>query len=273
MPSDATADVYDALAPIYDAVGGASFATLVADRLEPLLARETGAFLDLGCGTGALLCALRARHPGWRLCGVDVSPGMLAVARRKPGSDGVLWARARLPGPLPFAERFDVVGAFYDTLNHLPDLERRCCGPAGGWRSISTTRSGSRRCGATGSRSRSRGIRSTASCGTTRGRARPRRRSASGRAGSSGGSSSTSAAFRRSRSKRACARPASPPKSPPPGRPCGGIAQARRGSWPQRSTENRRRIENSASIRSNRHRYFKYLSETPGRLGYPRRTL
>jgi SAM-dependent methyltransferase len=48
---------------------------------------------------------------------------MLAVARGKPGSDGVLWVRARLPGPLPFLETFDVVGAFYDTLNHLPDLD------------------------------------------------------------------------------------------------------------------------------------------------------
>jgi SAM-dependent methyltransferase len=152
-PSDARteggappADVYDALAPIYDAVGGArAFAMMVAERLERLVAfrREqlagaagppppAGArallsdalsFLDLGCGTGTLLCALRALHPGWRLAGVDVSPGMLAVARAKPGSGGVLWARARLPGPLPFTERFDVVGAFYDTLNHLPDLD------------------------------------------------------------------------------------------------------------------------------------------------------
>ncbi len=48
---------------------------------------------------------------------------MLAVAGRKPGHESVLWARARLPAPLPFTERFDVVGAFYDTLNHLPDHE------------------------------------------------------------------------------------------------------------------------------------------------------
>ena len=32
-------------------------------------------------------------------------------------------ARARLPAPLPFGERFDIVGSFYDTLNHLPDQE------------------------------------------------------------------------------------------------------------------------------------------------------
>jgi SAM-dependent methyltransferase len=141
--SEAVADVYDALAPIYDAMGGARpFAMLVADRLEELIAtrrqRPAGpagappppalisdelSLLDLGCGTGTLLCALRARHPGWRLAGVDVSPRMLAVAGGKPGSDGVLWARARLPGPLPFTERFDVVGSFYDTLNHLPDVD------------------------------------------------------------------------------------------------------------------------------------------------------
>jgi SAM-dependent methyltransferase len=148
--TDTVADVYDALAPIYDAMGGGEpFAMLVAERLEALISSrraqlgargETPApaavsagqaalvsdavsFLDLGCGTGTLLLAMRARHPGWRLCGVDVSPGMLAVAGSKPGHESVLWARARLPGPLPFAERFDIVGAFYDTLNHLPDHE------------------------------------------------------------------------------------------------------------------------------------------------------
>jgi SAM-dependent methyltransferase len=146
------AEVYDALAPIYDAMGGERpFAMLVAERLErlfafrrsqlraldqpPALAAASAAasehpsvsdavsFLDLGCGTGTLLLALRALHPGWRLCGVDVSPGMLAVAVGKPGHESVLWARARLPAALPFTERFDVVGSFYDTLNHLPDHE------------------------------------------------------------------------------------------------------------------------------------------------------
>ena len=125
--SEAVADVYDALAPIYDAMGGAQpFAMLVAERLEELIATRLSdavSFLDLGCGTGTLLLALRALHPSWRLCGVDVSPGMLAVAGRKPGHESVLWARSRLPAPLPFTERFDVVGAFYDTLNHLPDLD------------------------------------------------------------------------------------------------------------------------------------------------------
>lgn len=128
-PSDTTTDesvggVYDALAPIYDALGGGlPFARLIAERLEPLLVAESGSFLDLGCGTGELLCLLRTRRPGWRRCGVDLSPGMLAFARSKPANEGVLWVRARLPEPLPFGARFDVVGSFSDTLNHLPDLD------------------------------------------------------------------------------------------------------------------------------------------------------
>jgi SAM-dependent methyltransferase len=125
--TDDAAVVYDALAPIYDQIGGArSIGLMVAERLEALLASrgfDPASVLDLGCGTGTLLSVLRGRHPGWRLAGVDVSAGMLAVAREKIGSDGVLWVRARLPGPLPFAEGFDAVGAFYDTLNHLPDLD------------------------------------------------------------------------------------------------------------------------------------------------------
>jgi SAM-dependent methyltransferase len=131
VPSGAridTTDTYDALAPIYDALdGGEAFSTLVAERLRPMLAAVeaevvgTPSFLDLGCGTGTLLLALRVGHPRWRLVGLDASAAMLGMAAPKPESETVLWTRARLPGPLPFKTRFDVVGAFYDTLNHLAD--------------------------------------------------------------------------------------------------------------------------------------------------------
>ena len=45
--------------------------------------------LDVGCGTGLLTCelAIDGRH----VIGVDPSPGMLAVARRKPGAKRVHW--------------------------------------------------------------------------------------------------------------------------------------------------------------------------------------
>jgi len=146
-PSTAT-DVYDAFAPIYDAVGGARpFALLCAQKLDALLAlrqpqliaaagtnaaaasgpgalaARTLSVLDLGCGTGTLLCALRKAHPDWRLAGVDGSRLMLRCAQEKPGHESILWLRARLPRALPFRDDFHVVGAFYDTLNHLPDLD------------------------------------------------------------------------------------------------------------------------------------------------------
>jgi SAM-dependent methyltransferase len=122
-------DLYDALAPIYDAWQSADSATpfgvLAHARLEAALASRGGAgvasFLDLGCATGELLLALGRDHPGWRLAGVDRSAAMLAAAAAKPGARRVTWVRAELERALPFGRPFDAAGAFYDTLNHLPD--------------------------------------------------------------------------------------------------------------------------------------------------------
>jgi SAM-dependent methyltransferase len=127
-PQHALERAYDALAPVYDALGGWRwFGAPVATRLEALVAnRALGAgrpaLLDLGCGTGNLLSALRAAHPAWRLAGADASREMLKLAART-AAPGISWVRARLPAPLPFRDRFDVVGAFHDTLNHMPDAD------------------------------------------------------------------------------------------------------------------------------------------------------
>jgi SAM-dependent methyltransferase len=131
---DGGADLYTALAAIYDdwqsSDGMQPFALVAAAKLAPLLEREARArgpsgdsfsFLDLGCGTGTLLDALRRRQPAWRLTGVDGSAAMLAVARRKSTAQTLGLARVPLEGPLPFCRRFDAAGAFYDTFNHLPD--------------------------------------------------------------------------------------------------------------------------------------------------------
>jgi SAM-dependent methyltransferase len=45
--------------------------------------------LDLGCGTGLLTCELAV--DGRQVIGVDPSPAMLAIARRQPNTDRVLW--------------------------------------------------------------------------------------------------------------------------------------------------------------------------------------
>jgi SAM-dependent methyltransferase len=124
-----SADLYDALAPIYDewqeAAETVPFALVTSAKLGPRLERlaRDGAFsfLDVGCGTGLLLSDLRLAHPAWTLAGLDASAGMLAIARRRPGAETITWARAALSQPLPFGRRFDAAGAFYDTLNHTAD--------------------------------------------------------------------------------------------------------------------------------------------------------
>src|SRR5215467_15864211 len=56
--------------------------------------------LDLGCGTGRLLCAAASRFPGTTLVGVDVSAGMLKVAAVAGGRLTLVHAVAEA---LPFA--------------------------------------------------------------------------------------------------------------------------------------------------------------------------
>jgi ubiquinone/menaquinone biosynthesis C-methylase UbiE len=73
--NDAQAAVHDAIArfPFYQ--------TLLAELLDALAPSPGGRYLDLGCGTGNLAVAARAR--GVDLVGVDLSAAMLIEAWRK----------------------------------------------------------------------------------------------------------------------------------------------------------------------------------------------
>jgi ubiquinone/menaquinone biosynthesis C-methylase UbiE len=72
--------------------------------------------LEVGCGTGLIMRGLDGRAK--RLVGVDISPGMLAEARRR-GFD-VFEGQAE---KLPFAdESFDLAYSF-KVLAHVPDIE------------------------------------------------------------------------------------------------------------------------------------------------------
>src|SRR4051794_2762432 len=78
--------------------------------------------LDAGCGSGPLSAALRDR--GAVVTGIDVSAGMLALARRRLGDDVALHV-ADLNGRLPFAD-----GAFDDVVASLVLHYLKDWGPA-----------------------------------------------------------------------------------------------------------------------------------------------
>ena len=62
--------------------------------------------LDLGCGTGALCCALAER--GHEVTGVDPAPAMLAVARSKPHAEQVEWVESSAQSYMS-GRRFDLI--------------------------------------------------------------------------------------------------------------------------------------------------------------------
>jgi SAM-dependent methyltransferase len=115
------------VAPYYDALMSGVPYRFWVDYLERLWAlhdRKPHAILDLACGTGTVSRLLAAR--GYALMGVDLSEGMLEVARRRAAEAGL---------PLPFhrqdaaafdlgAARFDAVVCLFDSLNYILEPER-----------------------------------------------------------------------------------------------------------------------------------------------------
>lgn len=83
-------------------------------------APEAGVVLDVGCGIGGLLMELRLRRCGHRHIGLDLSSGMLAVARARLGNHGSLVTRGTAQA-LPVKDASVDVVCCMNAFHHFPD--------------------------------------------------------------------------------------------------------------------------------------------------------
>ena len=123
--TSAVAQLFDAMAPTYDDLEPwyEHLYAVLHGILREAIGRAPaagGSALDAGCGTGfqsALLTEL-----GWDAHGIDVSAGLLAVARRRlPGAALALASVETLPYP---DARFDAVVCCGSTLSFVDDPAR-----------------------------------------------------------------------------------------------------------------------------------------------------
>ncbi|MFT3765029.1 MAG: methyltransferase domain-containing protein [Minicystis sp.] len=87
---EALSEAYDRSATAYDQTAGGIYLRALWSLLPYANVAPLPAILDIGCGTGInLLEMARVLGPCRKLVGVDLSPGMLSVARRKAVSAGL----------------------------------------------------------------------------------------------------------------------------------------------------------------------------------------
>jgi len=129
-PDDSARLAYEAFASIYDDFNHLNDYEMWLGALLPELERyglRKGRLLDVGCGTGRAFEPMLRR--GWEILGCDLTPGMLAQARRKfAGAVPLEVADIRA---LPVFGEFELVWALNDVINYLVgegDLERALAG-------------------------------------------------------------------------------------------------------------------------------------------------
>jgi ubiquinone/menaquinone biosynthesis C-methylase UbiE len=112
---------FDRLAPKWNTVLASPSRLDAIDAALAGVAQPPGAILDLGTGSGSVARAVAARWPEAAVTGADVSPGMVAEARRLASSDRERYVVADASA-LPFPDgAFDLVALnnmipFFDEL-------------------------------------------------------------------------------------------------------------------------------------------------------------
>jgi ubiquinone/menaquinone biosynthesis C-methylase UbiE len=118
------AENYDRLSAVYDLDWGdwaLQYEPLVCELLKQA-GIEEARILDLACGTGGL--ALNLATHGHTVHGVDISPGMIGVARSKAGDNRRVEFRVGDMVRYTANEEYDCVLCTFDALNYIltPEL-------------------------------------------------------------------------------------------------------------------------------------------------------
>jgi SAM-dependent methyltransferase len=109
---------YDRLAGHYDAVTGDSAAEITfIERLIKQANPGAATLLEVACGTGSIMTPLAGTY---RVSGLDISPGMLAMARRKLPAGTPLYEADMTSFELDV--QFDAIICIYHSINHLLDF-------------------------------------------------------------------------------------------------------------------------------------------------------
>ncbi len=111
---------YDSIAGMYDTFWADWYLPAALPALETLFFSRVSSgsrVLDLCCGSGHVSGELVNR--GYQVTGIDISEGLVKLARRKIASADFLVADAR---QLPFQGPFDAAISTFDSLNHLLTL-------------------------------------------------------------------------------------------------------------------------------------------------------
>ncbi len=106
---------YDLLARHYDAVAGDSSteAAFIDDVIKQVNNRAV-TLLEVACGTGSIIALLADKY---RVSGLDISPGVLTVAREKLPEGTALYLADMSSFRLD--EKFDAIICVYHGINHL----------------------------------------------------------------------------------------------------------------------------------------------------------
>ncbi|MBN1313704.1 MAG: class I SAM-dependent methyltransferase [Anaerolineae bacterium] len=122
-------DFTDALIPIYNwgfkVFGGREHETFREHVIELAALKGNERLLDAGCGTGMLALSIAGRYSGCTVQGIDISPKMIAAARRDAEEQGLaVDFRVGSIIDLPYtSDSFDVV--ITNIMYHHLDLEEK----------------------------------------------------------------------------------------------------------------------------------------------------